>query len=165
LTVLALTGAFVLLTFSAAPSLFRAAGLGPRRPQGVIELPRGSEMPEHPGPLPGFGPLEDDEPPDEDSPGQTDGLGPRDFMRPPEDHPRGDKPEADPPSARMRPAIVRRSIKLYVEPSEESVETGAVQKGDSVYVIKESGDWVLVLRSGREAVAMGWTKRAELAIR
>lgn len=53
--------------------------------------------------------------------------------------------------------------KLYGQPSEKSAELGQVKAGESVFVMKESPGWVLVLRS--EGAMLGWMRRSNLAER
>jgi hypothetical protein len=160
--VLATTGLVVLLV--AMPALLRLGGLGPRALSGASDLPPPRPAP-HPS-LPGADLAgEDDE-------GREDGL----MNLPPvprqggslgaDDPPGAEEPPSDePPSARMRPAVVRRKATLHISDAEDTTATGEVQAGESVFVLREKGDWALVLRSGDEGVVMGWTEKSRLAIR
>lgn len=57
----------------------------------------------------------------------------------------------------------RKDAKLFGQPSEKSAEIGAVRAGESVFVMKESTDWVLVLRG--EGAMLGWMRRGNLESR
>ncbi|MBK9266400.1 MAG: hypothetical protein IPM54_42265 [Polyangiaceae bacterium] len=57
----------------------------------------------------------------------------------------------------LRAASARMDAKLYGQPSERSVEMGEVRAGETIFVMKESGGWVLVLRG--EGAMMGWMRR------
>ncbi len=57
----------------------------------------------------------------------------------------------------------RKNAKLFGQPSERSAEIGAVRAGESIFVMKESTDWVLVLRG--EGAMLGWMRRDNLASR
>lgn len=58
---------------------------------------------------------------------------------------------------KLVPGIARKDAKLYGQPSEQSVEMGEVTAGESIFVMKESPGWVLVLR-GKGAM-LGWMRR------
>jgi hypothetical protein len=60
-------------------------------------------------------------------------------------------------------AVTRADAKLYGEPSEKSVEMGAVRAGETVFVMKHSAGWVLVLRG--EGSTMGWMHRDNISAR
>lgn len=57
----------------------------------------------------------------------------------------------------------RKDAKLYGQPSERSVEMGEVRAGESIFVMKESTGWVLVLRG--EGAMLGWMRRDNLEVR
>lgn len=57
----------------------------------------------------------------------------------------------------------RKESKLFGQPSERSAEIGAVRAGESIFVMKESTDWVLVLRG--EGAMLGWMRRDNLESR
>ncbi|HVK70326.1 MAG TPA: hypothetical protein VM694_37995 [Polyangium sp.] len=164
LTTLLLVATACFVTVSAAPALLRVAGLAPFGPSSTFRSPfRG---PAEPHPI-GAGLGEDDE--DDDRGGEPI-LGPR--FDPLRDTPRASgssadtaEPDEGAPRGRMRPAIVRRKATLRLSASEEADPTGEVNVGDSVFVVREQGEWVLVLQTGAEGVLMGWTQRSQLAIR
>lgn len=168
---LAIATWFVLLTTAlvvllvAMPALLRLGGLGPRALSGSSDLPRPRSAPLHPS-LPGAG-LAGDGEGDED-------LGPMDLPQAPRrggslgigEPPEADDPSSDEPAgARMRPAVVRRKATLHISDAEDTTPTGEVEAGESVFVLREKGDWALVLRSGEQGVVMGWTEKSMLAIR
>ena len=61
------------------------------------------------------------------------------------------------------PGTVRKDAKLYGQPSERSAEIGEVHAGESIFVMKEATDWVLVLRG--EGAMLGWMRRDNLKAR
>ena len=58
---------------------------------------------------------------------------------------------------KLMPGTARKDSKLYGQPSEKSVEIGEVNAGESIFVMKESEDWVLVLRG--QGAMLGWMRR------
>lgn len=162
LSLLAILAATVVLFASAGPALLRAAGVGPRVSSSPLHAPLGHGPAD--GPLPGFTADDDDEgalPPSRG--GGSDRADP--FL----DGPRPGKANEPRDGARngegMRAAVVRRKTKLLLEGAEGADVIGEVNAGDSVFVVKETEDWALVLRNGEDGVAMGWTKKSQLAIR
>ncbi len=156
LTTLLLVAAVCFVAVAATPALLRAAGLAPFGPSGSYRLPlRGPASEPHPT----GGRLAEDD----DDAANDDG----DPLPGPRITPRRDSPAAEPaeegPRVRMRPAVVRRKAMLRLEASEEADPAGKLDAGDQVFVVRESGEWVLVLQSG--AGGMGWMKKSELAIR
>ena len=57
----------------------------------------------------------------------------------------------------LRAATARKDAKLYGKPSERSAEMGEVHAGETIFIMKQSADWVLVLRN--EGAMMGWMRR------
>jgi hypothetical protein len=53
--------------------------------------------------------------------------------------------------------------KLYGQPSDKAAEMGEVRAGETVFVMKESPGWVLVLRG--EGAMLGWMRRSNLSER
>ncbi|MDI1445405.1 hypothetical protein [Polyangium sp. 6x1] len=165
LTTLLLVATACFVAVSATPALLRAAGLAPFGPSGVFRSPLRSPVAD-PHPI-GSG-LADDE--DDDDHGSEPLLGPR--FDPFRDAPRASgrtadsaEPDEGAPRGRMRPAVVRRKATLRLSASEDADPTGEVSVGDSVFVVREQGEWVLVLQTGAEGVLMGWMQRSQLAIR
>lgn len=165
LTTLLLVAAACFVAVSAMPALLRAAGLAPFGPSGVFRSPFGGPAAE-PHPI-GAGLADED---DDDDHGSEPLLGPR--FDPFRDGPRASarpsdsaEPDEGAPRGRMKPAVVRRKATLRLSASEDADPTGEVNVGDSVFVVREQGEWVLVLQTGADGVLMGWTKRSQLAIR
>ncbi|MDI3282388.1 hypothetical protein [Polyangium sp. 15x6] len=166
LTTLLLVATACFVAVSATPALLRATGLAPFGPSGVLRAPLGGQATE-PHPI-GAGLAEDDE--DDDDHGSEPLLGPRfdPFRDGPRDSARPSdsaQPDEGAPRGRMRPAVVRHKATLRLSASEDADPTGEVNVGDSVFVVREQGEWVLVLQTGAEGVLMGWTQRSQLAIR
>ncbi len=61
------------------------------------------------------------------------------------------------------PGTARKDAKLHGQPSERSAEIGEVRAGESIFVMKEASDWVLVLRG--EGAMLGWMRRENLEAR
>lgn len=164
--VLAATAFVVFVT--AAPALFRALGLGP------LLMPGSSNAPSE-GPAPAYHPMPTDKRPNVDVDEGDEGdepvepVGPRrrKAALPDEllDPPASNTPSDDAPKAPMRPAIVRRKTTLHLAASADTQPTGEVEAGASVFVLRENGDWALVLQSGDDGVVMGWAEKARLTIR
>jgi len=159
LTALAIVAAAGVLVASAAPALLRAAGVGP-----------GSSSPPY-API-GHGPSSGSHPAwsaDDDDEGALPLPRGGDRDDPILDGPRpgtlGAPREGARPGEGMRSAVVRRRTKLLLEGAEGADVIGEVMAGDAVFVVKETEDWALVLRNGDDGVAMGWTKKSQLAIR
>lgn len=72
-----------------------------------------------------------------------------------------DEPRKDGKKAELVPGKARKNAKLYGQPSEKSVEMGEVRAGESIFIMKEATDWVLVLRG--EGAMLGWMRRDNLA--
>ncbi|MDI1477834.1 hypothetical protein [Polyangium sp. y55x31] len=166
LTTLLLVATACFVAVSATPALLRATGLAPFGPSGSFRSPLGGPAAD-PHPI-GAGLAEDDE--DDDEHGSEPLLGPR--FDPFRDGPRASarpsdsaEPDEGAPRGRMRPAVVRRKATLRLSASEDADPTGEVNVGDSVFVVREQGEWVLVLQTGADGVLMGWTQRSQLAIR
>jgi hypothetical protein len=106
--------------------------------------------------------------------------GPLDFFRDDEDeevvpdpHSRGpsglprmadeDEESGGKEKVNLRAGIVKNDSKLYGKSSEQSAEMGEVRAGETVFVMQQSGDWVLVLRG--EGAMMGWMRKENVSAR
>ncbi len=63
----------------------------------------------------------------------------------------------------LRAGIVKNDSKLYGKSSDRSAEMGEVRAGETVFVMQQSGDWVLVLRG--EGATMGWMRKENVSAR
>ncbi|UQA54789.1 hypothetical protein [Polyangium aurulentum] len=160
LTALAIFAAAGLLVASAAPALLRAAGVGPgaSSPQ-LAPVVHGPANGSHPA----WSADDDDEEGALPLPRGGDRGDP--FLDGPRPGTAGTPREGAKPGEGMRSAVVRRRTKLLLEGAEGADVIGEVMAGDAVFVVKETEDWALVLRNGDDGVAMGWTKKSQLAIR
>jgi hypothetical protein len=82
----------------------------------------------------------------------------------------GVAPPADDPwivpggtSGGQRFGLAQKLLTLHVEPSESADATGQVKAGKLVMILKEVGDWALILYKGEGL--MGWAKKSEIAVR
>jgi hypothetical protein len=147
--VLLLVGVFVVLLTAAEPVL-RAAGLG-------------------------AGPARDDEGVTLLAPDPHGAPDPRDIdlhQRGVEDalrHPPAAKDDADsPPSGATRLqrfGVVRRRVSILEQPVPGARSLGDVEPGELVGVVREVGDFALVVHSGEDGALMGWAKKSEIAVR
>jgi hypothetical protein len=71
--------------------------------------------------------------------------------------------ESGKPSVRL--GATRHGLKLRQSPGESAEITGSVRAGELVMIMKDLGEWVLIMHSGEDDVSMGWTKRSEIAVR
>jgi len=74
-----------------------------------------------------------------------------------------DDDRKDGSKVQLIPGTARKDAKLYGQPSERSAEIGEVRAGESIFVMKESTGWVLVLRG--EGAMLGWMRRENLDAR
>jgi len=167
LTTLLLVATACFIAVAAMPALLRAAGFAPFGPSGIFRSSAGGPARE---PHPFGAGLADDDEDEEDDHGADPLLGPRfePFRDRPAPSARGAdtaEPDEGAPRDRMRPAVMRRKATLRLSASEDADPTGEVKAGDSVFVVRESGEWVLVLQTGAEGVLMGWTLKNQLAMR
>jgi len=148
------------------PPIFRAVGLEtPPTPMTPIRLTHPARTP------PSFfseDTHEDDEDPMDDlmRPPSLPGLHGGDPLNP------GSASSSEPPAAEhgkgktaVRVGLARHGLKLRERPGEGTEITGAVRAGEVVMIMKDLGEWVLIMHSGDDDVSMGWTKRSEIAIR
>lgn len=123
----------------------------------LIEEPRYArspigDSPDSPPPVDFYRPEdEDDELPP--LPPRDAKRGPR-FSKPSDDDKNGDD------KAELASGTIIGDSKLYGQPSEKSAELGEVRAGETVFVMKESPGWVLVLRG--EGAMLGWMRSSNL---
>jgi uncharacterized protein YgiM (DUF1202 family) len=65
----------------------------------------------------------------------------------------------------VRVGLTRHGLTLRERPGEGTEITGAVKAGEVVMIMKDAGEWVLIMHSGDDDVSMGWAKRSDVAIR
>jgi hypothetical protein len=152
------TAAAVLLV--AAPPLLRAAGVGPEAKSPTSTAPARS--------LRAGGTRGDRQFFEGDHELEDDPRSPR--RRSPiwsDDDEHGQAGEGAPQGdAGVRVGLVRRHIKLFEHPGAESGDViGEVGSGETVMLVTEVGDWVLVVHSGSRDVSMGWTRKSDIAVR
>jgi len=156
MTTLALVAALGLVLVTAMPAILRAAGVGPYAETRRFSLPEDGLGPSPLHPPKATGTVEED---DEEAPEEDEIAPTRPRSRAEEAEPE------DPRSTRIRPAFVRSTTKLLVEASEDAAASGEVREGDTVFVIQERGEWVLVFRTNTDGIIKGWIQRSRLAIR
>lgn len=125
----------------------------------IIEEPRYARSPLgndeiSPPPTDFYRPEDDD---DDDPPMLPRAEEPR--RRPRFSSPSKDDPE-DKDKAELRAGTAINESKLYGQPSDKSAELGQVKAGESVFIMKESAGWVLVLRN--EGAMLGWMRSSNL---
>lgn len=59
----------------------------------------------------------------------------------------------------------RGAVALRDRPADQGRPLGAIQAGELVMILKESGDWLQVWASGADGVVMGWVKKSGIAVR
>jgi len=154
LTLLLLFAAALTVVATASPALLRAAGLAPFGPPSQSRVPFFSPPRGH-SPAWSHDDAEDDRGDPDDGAGVI--LGPA--------APDAEDDADDPgPRPRMRPAIVKKRTVLRNNSTDDADPMGELGAGDAVYVVREQGSWVLVLRSGAEGVMMGWMKKSQLTM-
>ena len=74
-------------------------------------------------------------------------------------------PRAESGSERTKVAFARGAIDLRQEPRDGATVVGRVPAEATLIVMKDSGDWSLVVHSGDDGIAMGWAPKGRLALR
>jgi hypothetical protein len=140
---LALSAGGVLLV--ATPPLLRAAGFGstPRSDASVRRPMRTTEEPQF---------FEGDE--ELADPRDPHGLRP----------PRGDDEDETDKRSPLRMGRVERPVKLFDQPGGGEA-VGELRSGATVMLVRDQGDWVLVVHNGDRDISMGWTRRSDIAVR
>lgn len=158
LNVVLLLAAACVLVATATPPVLRAAGVGAQASPVLRaeKLPR----PDAPEPRPAREPAFQFDFGDDDDRPSPHGVAPQ---------PRADRGADGDPLAddadTIRMGLARRDFRLHGDPSQDAPVLGEVQAGSSLMVMKEAGDWVLVVRSSAEGILMGWARRSEIAVR
>jgi hypothetical protein len=164
---------------AAAPSLLRASGMDLRGLEAPIADPAPPTAPGAEGPVEPKGSISfSDRPPrfapPDDPPHLTelekmypDGMWPGQGTH--AETPAGGARRKDPkdpagPTTNARLGHARARLPLREKPEAASPATGELKAGDSVIVVREAGDWSLVVSNGGSEVHMGWAKRADVAV-
>ena len=162
---LLLCGAVGAVLFVATPPLLRAAGVAPTLRtaggpvRGVRLRPARDDAP--------FFPNDDELMADEEAPLRGP-AGLRGLPRPDEQVDRAPALEPDAhgdSDGGVRLGLVRRGVKLVDQPHEGGEVIGEIGSGETVMLVKDAGEWVLVVHSGKSDLSMGWTRRSEIAVR
>jgi hypothetical protein len=130
-----LAGAVAVVAITAAPALFRAAGVSPPEPTAPFASGRSNvDRPRTGVPHPFIADDDDDVIDD-----------------------------AAPSSARI--GLARAPLVLLSRGSETARVVGHVSEGEPVMIVREAGDWVLVVYGGADDIVTGWTRKSGVAIR
>jgi len=152
LTVVVLGVTIGVVGLAAAPAVLRAAGVGDRgeRARHTSAPPASTVDPADPDNFL-FEEEADDEP----------------LYREPSDDPRwrGHDPLGDKRGKHARIGVTRATLRLFDEPSDKGEVTAMIRRGESVTILREAGDWLLVAWDGAEHVSVGWAKKNEIAVR
>lgn len=75
--------------------------------------------------------------------------------------------EAPPTGAKrlQRFGVVRHRVSILEQPAIGARALGDVEPGELVGVVREVGDFALVVHSGEDGALMGWAKKSEIAVR
>lgn len=156
--------------FAAAPSVLQGLGLVPSQTRAKVAV----AAPAAPRGLPGLGRTlfeddEDDEVLDDlqrlyPEPGnfpRIPSLGGRDDARVQSGRGVDDGVRVGHDDARL--GLTRSRLTIREQPETRASALGEVKEGELVMIVKELGDWVLVVHP--EDVLMGWTRKSGIAIR
>lgn len=176
LTVLLLSLAVAGSLAAAGPALLRVAGVGsPPNLVGSIGAGRLAPAEHPPVPRTFFAPPDEDE----DEPRVTelermypDGMWPGRNGRDPKPSARGRDPSGGDAHGKIpalgkttRLGLTQKPLTLFDSPGENGDVLGAVKAGELVMIVREVGDWALVVYEGADDVLMGWLKKSGIAIR
>lgn len=67
----------------------------------------------------------------------------------------------DKPSQAVKMGFSRTALKLFDQPAANALVTATVKAGELVFIVKEQGEWALVVHSPE----MGWARLSEIAVR
>ncbi len=158
-TTLLLATVAVILLVAAGPSLLRAAihaGQSPEEPAPPVRATRPLLVPrDHPAPR-SFAPDDDDEP---DDPRARPGV-PRGA---PQRLPGSDDDDGPGFGLGLKGGVTLRPLQLRDRRSGSVLHE--VRAGQSVSILREDGDWVLLVQKTDEDIITGWAKRSELLLR
>ncbi|MCC6556103.1 MAG: SH3 domain-containing protein [Polyangiaceae bacterium] len=153
-TGLLLLAAGASVALAAAPAALRALGVGAPPRQSAARLPEIRYRAPASSPRFTFD-LEDDEEPE-------DRLDP--HAGAPHGGGGGDAP-AHGDTGKIRMGLARRDLAVLGEPDAAGVRLGEIKAGDVIMVVREAGEWTLVIQNGADGVTMGWVRSSEIAIR
>ena len=133
----------------ATPPLLRAAGFGssPRSDSSVRRPMRSSEDPQF---------FEGDEE-------LAEPRSPHGGLRMPVGGDDDDEPRDK--ASPLRMGRVERPVKLFEKPGGGGEAIGELSSGATVMLVRDQGDWVLVVHNGDLDISMGWTRRSDIAVR
>ena len=158
-------GAVVLVVVAAAaPSLLRAGLHAADEPQGFpppVRAPRPAFVPRdhlpHAFPMPDAPPLDDDEPP------RPRAVSPNDPLAAPPRLPGQDREDDDEADLGLKGGITLKP--LLLRDRRTGTVLHEVKPGESVAILHEDGDWLLVVHKREGELTTGWAKRSELLLR
>ncbi|WP_156041094.1 hypothetical protein [Chondromyces apiculatus] len=61
--------------------------------------------------------------------------------------------------------LARRDLTLLADPSPSAQPLGQIDEGAELMIMKDDGEWLLVLHSGQKGPLIGWTRRNGVALR
>ncbi len=166
-TAMMLATSMILVGIAAGPSLLRGviysteAESNPAPPVRIVR-PR---VTPHDHPPPSFGRLPDSETEESDSP--PDARPRRGSLNDPRVLPPGfPTPESDDDSGLglgLKGGATRRPLLLRDRRSGEVLQE--VRVGEEVSILREDGDWILVVHKNKDGLVTGWAKKSELLLR
>jgi hypothetical protein len=78
--------------------------------------------------------------------------------------PRDDEGDDSDKRSPLRMGRVERPVKLFDQPGGGET-VGELSSGATVMLVRDQGDWVLVVHNGDRDISMGWTRRSDIAVR
>lgn len=170
-SLLALAAAVTVVAIAATPSLLRLAnvpGVGPHPGSGLSRVhPRSGAS--GPRPIIIDDATGDDGDPVDDleqlypDPGNWPDKRDRDTD---EDDPGAIAPALPPPDGHgARVGLARKALMLVDRAEAGAQVIGKVRAGEMIMIVKEQGDWALVVHSGSGDVSMGWVQKSDIAVR
>lgn len=167
---LALTAAVTIVAVAAVPSVLRLTklpGLGTHPPSGLARLHPGSSSAPHP--LVFDDHADDDGDPVDDLeklyPDPSNWPGKRDTAPDGAEDDGVPKAPDDVFSHGARVGLARKTLMLVDRAAPDAHVLGEVRAGEVIMIVKEQGDWALVVHSGGDDVSMGWTRKSDIAVR
>lgn len=182
-TTLILSGGVVGALIAAAPSLLRASGLSPApiafgpvahdasgNPSGNPAVATGAL---HPPPRPSNYAVEENPRfvPDDQAPRVTelermypDGMWPGRNGRPPMDPLPDDARGPSTPSTKPRGGHTRALVLVRERADLSAKVIGRVEASERIMVVREDGQWMLVVHQDTDGATMGWVPRAQITL-